>query len=740
LSVTSITSAQTIITSGSQTNVNDVLMGTFISPTNFFQSTYIPSGIWEMNLFGVANASGVSYYYSAFYVDSDGVSNKTAIALGITASANTIGISQNIYNYDLFVPSTVLPDITKRLIIEVYANFVGNNRSLTVEFRDNTLTHIHTTIQQNLPTGPTGSTGATGATGSTGPTGATGATGPTGETGATGSTGPTGATGATGPTGETGPTGATGPTGNTGATGVTGATGATGATGSTGATGPITYYIFDGGEPSTNYADGPAFNAGGPGITGTTGPSGAYNGANIILQLRHGTGADWAAVNPVLAVGELGYETDTGLFKIGTGLTGWNSLPYGGLRGATGPTGPTGATGATGATGPMGLTGPTGFTGSTGPLGTGPTGPTGQTGPTGAAGINGVSSGLVLFMDSAGGAYPQTGTLSSEPNLGTQTTITATNVTNQNDVLLATFTEAAGINTTTVIQGGYWDFSIYFGSNTTAGVSFYASAYYVDADGVSNPTVIQEGTLGTAIAVTAGIQAIYTYSLLVPYTVLPDLTKRIQVRIYCNFDGQNRNVTLEMRNGTISHVLTTLAANPGTGPTGSIGATGATGPTGFIGPTGVTGPTGSLTGPTGPAAAGYICQATLSTNQTIPNATDTIVQYTDDLDPNNWWSGAPNYRFQPTINGYYQVTAAVWWAVGTTGTNNQTNLQIRKNGAGSAIVQAPITSIVGNSQLLTKIYELNGSTDYLDVTVYTGNAAGQDIQASSGSWFSAALQ
>jgi hypothetical protein len=44
-------------------------------------------------------------------------------------------------------------------------------------------------------------------------------------------------------------------------------------------------------------------------------------------------------VNPVLAEGELGYETDTGLFKIGRGTTGWSSGPYGGLAGPTGPTG-----------------------------------------------------------------------------------------------------------------------------------------------------------------------------------------------------------------------------------------------------------------------------------------------------------------------------------------------------------------------------------------------------------------
>ena len=32
--------------------------------------------------------------------------------------------------------------------------------------------------------------------------------------------------------------------------------------------------------------------------------------------------------NPVLLAGQYGYETGTGLFKVGDGVTAWNSLPY----------------------------------------------------------------------------------------------------------------------------------------------------------------------------------------------------------------------------------------------------------------------------------------------------------------------------------------------------------------------------------------------------------------------------
>ena len=65
----------------------------------------------------------------------------------------------------------------------------------------------------------------------------------------------------------------------------------------------------------------------------------------IQVQFRRGTALEWATTNPVLAEAEMGMETDTNQFKIGDGVTGWNSISYGGLRGWTGPTGSAGSTG-----------------------------------------------------------------------------------------------------------------------------------------------------------------------------------------------------------------------------------------------------------------------------------------------------------------------------------------------------------------------------------------------------------
>ena len=50
--------------------------------------------------------------------------------------------------------------------------------------------------------------------------------------------------------------------------------------------------------------------------------------ATVRLQLRRGTAADWASVNPVLAAGEMGVETDTRKVKVGDGATSWSGLDY----------------------------------------------------------------------------------------------------------------------------------------------------------------------------------------------------------------------------------------------------------------------------------------------------------------------------------------------------------------------------------------------------------------------------
>lgn len=57
------------------------------------------------------------------------------------------------------------------------------------------------------------------------------------------------------------------------------------------------------------------------------------------IQMRRDTAANWTSVNPILASGEIGLETDTDLFKVGDGVTAWSSRAYGGIQGDTGAAG-----------------------------------------------------------------------------------------------------------------------------------------------------------------------------------------------------------------------------------------------------------------------------------------------------------------------------------------------------------------------------------------------------------------
>ena len=46
------------------------------------------------------------------------------------------------------------------------------------------------------------------------------------------------------------------------------------------------------------------------------------------IQLLRGTSEALSSTNPVLLAGELGFETDTGKFKFGDGVTKWTGLKY----------------------------------------------------------------------------------------------------------------------------------------------------------------------------------------------------------------------------------------------------------------------------------------------------------------------------------------------------------------------------------------------------------------------------
>lgn len=229
----------------------------------------------------------------------------------------------------------------------------------------------------------------------------------------------------------------------------------------------------------------------------------------------------------------------------------------------------------------------------------------------------------------------------------------------------------------------------------------------------------------------------------------------------------------------------TGASSTVTGPTGSGGAQGSTGPTGMTGATGasstVTGPTGTIAttanlvvssvtcstvsitdlttsgnlaannvtvtgtltstkGPTGTPAF----SATRNALQALGTNSTSKLQYNvEDFDTNSNYDHVTNYRFTPTVAGYYQVN---WGAVfnGLPSTTSEILTALWKNNAvyvWGSNRQASTTH--WNCSNGAALVYMNGTTDFLEVyAVYSTSTSTNLLFCPDGttvSRFSAAL-
>lgn len=103
-----------------------------------------------------------------------------------------------------------------------------------------------------------------------------------------------------------------------------------------------------------------------------------------------------------------------------------------------------------------------------------------------------------------------------------------------------------------------------------------------------------------------------------------------------------------------------------------------------------------------------------SGSQTISANTTTKVAFNaETFDTNSNFDSTTNYRFTPTVAGYYQVNAIVGFTTGAgqlslykNGSNYQTGLEVTYN-----------ASLGGHIPINDLVY-LNGSTDYIEIFVY----------------------
>ena len=118
--------------------------------------------------------------------------------------------------------------------------------------------------------------------------------------------------------------------------------------------------------------------------------------------------------------------------------------------------------------------------------------------------------------------------------------------------------------------------------------------------------------------------------------------------------------------------------------------------------------------------------AYLSSNQSYSANTWTKVTVdTEDFDTTSDYDNSTNYRFQPSVAGYYQINGKIG-AEGSSGTITRVLIGLFKNGSefklGSDIWDA---SIANTASTLNTLVYLNGSTDYVEL--YTYSAGGTPL-------------
>ena len=107
----------------------------------------------------------------------------------------------------------------------------------------------------------------------------------------------------------------------------------------------------------------------------------------------------------------------------------------------------------------------------------------------------------------------------------------------------------------------------------------------------------------------------------------------------------------------------------------------------------------------GPAFSAY-----MSASQTITTATSTKLQMNVELFDTNSNYDTTNYRFTPTVAGYYQVTGA-WYIPSSTG---QIATTIQKNGVAYQLTACPPLAN-GVVLSISSLVSMNGTTDYLEL-------------------------
>jgi len=123
--------------------------------------------------------------------------------------------------------------------------------------------------------------------------------------------------------------------------------------------------------------------------------------------------------------------------------------------------------------------------------------------------------------------------------------------------------------------------------------------------------------------------------------------------------------------------------------------------------------------------------------QSISAGTLTKVQFdTETFDTNNNFDPTTNYRFTPTVAGYYQVNLSINFA----SNSGQLLVSIYKNGSRGVGGEGQIIATLSGGTIVncSNIVYMNGSTDYLEGYAFSASANSFNTGANN-TFFSGAM-
>lgn len=143
-------------------------------------------------------------------------------------------------------------------------------------------------------------------------------------------------------------------------------------------------------------------------------------------------------------------------------------------------------------------------------------------------------------------------------------------------------------------------------------------------------------------------------------------------------------------------------------------------------------------GATQSTGAGPAFSAYLSSNQSVSNATYTKVQLnTEVYDTNNNFDNTTNYRFTPTVAGYYLITGSI--RISSTSPSTYV-WAIYKNGSNYAELNVNSSPATYDARSIIQIISMNGTTDYIELYGYCSASSAQTFNAGSNvTWLSGCL-